>query len=229
MGPPAWTERPWQTGTSAGKSGWNYNEIVYIYIFGCICRVSICIHIQDTYIIYPQMGMIFYTTHFTLEKKQKRNSEYTQDRHLGQIHPPKDHSSQKTPHTDGKSMVTPTSKMLKHRKRKLHQQLLWFRQNWNAWNSGKSSTSSTWQWRWELCNLYIYNYIYISSVNVYMCFWIYPPGNQHIPPKMAFWRWCSFSQVGYVNSLEGISFRLTSFFGQHVDTPNNSIPMASMA
>lgn len=24
MGSPAWTERPWQTGTSAGKSGWNY-------------------------------------------------------------------------------------------------------------------------------------------------------------------------------------------------------------
>ena len=30
----------------------------------------------------------------------------------------------------------------------------------------------------------------------------YPPGNKHIPPKMAFWRWCSFfPRCGYVNSM----------------------------
>lgn len=134
------------------------NEIVYVdvyavYPFASIYSIHILyIHKWEWYSIRPISPW---------KKKQKRNSEYTQDRHLGQVHPPKDHSSQKTPHTDGKSMVTPTSKMLKHRKRKLHQQLGWFRQNWNAWNSGKSSTSSTWQWRWELCNLHIYNYIYI--------------------------------------------------------------------
>ena len=36
----------------------------------------------------------------------------------------------------------------------------------------------------------------------------YPPGNYHIPPKMAFWRWFCFSpfpKVGYVSSLEGIA------------------------
>ena len=37
----------------------------------------------------------------------------------------------------------------------------------------------------------------------------YPPGNSHMPPKMAFWRWFSFSRlVGYVNSLEGTLFNM---------------------
>ena len=37
------------------------------------------------------------------------------------------------------------------------------------------------------------------------CKWGYPSRELTYPPKMAFWRWFSFSKVGYVSSLEGIT------------------------
>ena len=75
-------------------------------------------------------------------------------------------------------------------------------QNWGKWSNFLEQIFFKKGWNFEATDEFSVDIAWGPNIN-----WWLPSRELTYPPKMAFWRWFSFSQgakVGYVNSLEGI-------------------------